>query len=294
MGYHASGFAFLAEIVRRGDLKPGARILEIGSQTVSLKDHDHPHSLLQFFDSLGLPLPTDKDLLAWHDVHAKKIYEKGGFDYTSVDVNGEGGSGIFDLNFDSVPTEQIGAFDLVQNQGTIEHTLNVANGFRCVHDWTKAGGLMVHHMPFMPYVDHGFMNFQPNLYRALAAHNDYEILGMWINLDRGRLHFIPWEPRAVAAINLNTANINLAVLMRKNSDKPFNIPVQGTYAADLTDTAHMKYGYTIDGTIVMGKRGMVENYRGETDALKTSLLHRLSMKVLAGELIARLRKRIGA
>jgi len=292
MGYHVSGFKLIADIIRRGDLAPKASILELGSQQLGIADHDNPHAMLDFFAALNLPLPTNDELLAWHDAHVSKIFKRAGFAYTSVDVNGQGGAQPFDLNFDQVPEGQRNSFDLVTNQGTIEHTFNIANGFRAVHDWTKLDGLMFHHMPFMQYLDHGFMNFQPNLYAALAKHNDYEILGMWTNLDRGRLHFVPWELRILNVIDLNRANLNLAVLMRKKSAAPFNIPVQGTYAEDLTENALMRYGYTIDGTTVMGKRGMVETQRGEIEGLRSRLLSRLPMALLVNELKARIRRRL--
>ncbi|MBC7905460.1 MAG: methyltransferase domain-containing protein [Rhodospirillaceae bacterium] len=292
MGYHVSSFALFTEIARRGELANVRTILELGSQEVSLQDHDNPEGMADFFAMMKAPLPTKEELLSWHSAPARKVFERAGFAYTSVDVNGQGGSKAFDLNFDTVPDNEKGTYDFVTNQGTIEHTVNVANGFKAVHDWTKPGGLMFHHMPFQNYVDHGFVNVQPNMYKALARHNDYEILGMWVNVDRGRLHFIPWERRLLEALDLNRAHLNLAVLLRKRSDAPFNLPVQGTYADELTDAAIGRYSYCIDGTTVMGKRGLVESNRGEIEALKDRLLHRISMKDLTNELVSRIRGRL--
>lgn len=293
MGYHVNSFKLLAELSRRGDLTGVKKILDLGSQEVGLGDHDHPHALFDFFSAMQCELPSEAELLTLHSAHSRKVFERAGFDYTSLDVNGQGGSQQFDLNFDSVPEADRNRFDLVMNQGTIEHVLNIANGFRVMHDWTRPGGLMFHHMPFMQYLDHGFLNIQPNLYTALAKHNDYDILGIWINLDRGRLHFIPWERRILEALDLNRAHLNLAVLLRKRSDTPFNIPVQGTYAEELTEQALLKYSYSIDATTVQGRRGLVEMQRGEMDFLRGRMLQRLPMRTLLRELQQRLRSRLG-
>ncbi len=82
----------------------------------------------------------------------------------------------FDLNFDSVPPELMGAFDLVMNYGTTEHLLNQFHAFNVVHDLTKAGGVMIHSLPFQGYVDHGFFCYSGKFFKRLGQFNRYKML----------------------------------------------------------------------------------------------------------------------
>ncbi len=71
-------------------------------------------------------------------------------------------------------------FDVVTNNGTGEHVFDQAAVYRNAHKLTRAGGLMVHVMPFVNYVNHGFYSFHPNLYHALAVANGYDVVGLGI------------------------------------------------------------------------------------------------------------------
>lgn len=116
-----------SELARRGDLEGVREILEFGSQQLGVKDTDNPQGLYDFYDAFGIPRPDGEELLALHGAHVGKVFKAAGFEYTSLDVNGEGGSKQFDCNFDSVREEDKNKYDLVTNQGTIEHTFNIAN-----------------------------------------------------------------------------------------------------------------------------------------------------------------------
>jgi len=71
-------------------------------------------------------------------------------------------------------------FDIALNFGTGEHVFNTYQFFKSVHDVTRAGGLMIHGMPFHGWIDHGFYCFQPTFYWDLATANHYEPLQVYI------------------------------------------------------------------------------------------------------------------
>src|SRR5262249_24277746 len=47
---------------------------------------------------------------------------------------------------------------------------------KMIHDFTVPGGLMPHALPFAVHLEHGFFNYQPNLFDALARFNSYQTL----------------------------------------------------------------------------------------------------------------------
>ena len=107
--------------------------------------------------------------------------------YTAIDVNDTYGSLVMDLNKDLDAEYQFREqFDLVTNNGTGEHVFDQAAVYRNAHKLTRPGGLMVHVMPFVNYVNHGFYSFHPNLYHALAVANRYDVLGLGIATRDGR------------------------------------------------------------------------------------------------------------
>lgn len=112
----------------------------------------------------------------------RALYEAlGAAAYTAIDVNELYGSLMMDLNRDLRAayafTDQ---FDFVTNSGTGEHVFDQGAIFRNMHAHTRPGGVMVHLMPFVNYINHGFYSFHPNLYPALAAANGYHLLGLGV------------------------------------------------------------------------------------------------------------------
>jgi SAM-dependent methyltransferase len=115
------------------------------------------------------------------------FYRALGFtDYLAIDVNTKYGSVVMDLNRDLAG--ELGfrrTFDLVTNLGTGEHVFDQRRVLENVHDLTAPGGVMVHVMPFVNWLNHGFYNFHPVLYTDLAAANDYRLHDLWLANGRG-------------------------------------------------------------------------------------------------------------
>lgn len=116
-----------------------------------------------------------------------EFYKALGFkSYDAIDVNSKYGSMIMDLNYDLEETFQyFDQFDVVTNNGTGEHIFNQFMVLKNIHHLTKPNGVMIHLMPFMNYVNHGFFNFQPMLYSTLSAVNGYRLLKLSIGERNG-------------------------------------------------------------------------------------------------------------
>lgn len=109
-----------------------------------------------------------------------KYYECLGFtDYKTIDANERYDSLVMDLQKDIRRdygyTE---TFSLVTNNGTGEHVFDQYSVFRNVHNLTKKNGIMVHILPGVGHVNHGFYNYQPNVFQSLARTNDYRIIAL--------------------------------------------------------------------------------------------------------------------
>ena len=161
--------------------------------------------------------------------------------YLAIDVNTERDAVAMDLNLDLGTAygfrEQ---FDLVTNNGTGEHVFNQYQVFKNAHDLCRTGGFMIHVLPFYRWVDHGFFNYNPNLFPCLALQNQYELRELWIassdarylnRLDvanpgrnkgyRSKMKLDEWESDPM-----------IAAVMRKQHDRPFETPIQHMYGGD--------------------------------------------------------------
>jgi hypothetical protein len=78
---------------------------------------------------------------------------------------------VLDLNYDEVPAENRGRYDLVTNFGTTEHVVNQLNAFKIIHDLTAPGGVMIHELPAQGQIDHGFFAYNPKFFHKLELSN---------------------------------------------------------------------------------------------------------------------------
>jgi hypothetical protein len=196
-------------------------VVELGSQGVWCPDR---RLLDVYINSSGTGLAASRHL-----------HEKLGFKYDCVDIDGNFGSPTLDINFDAVPPQARGKYGLTTNHGTTEHVLDQRNAFKMIHDFTAPGGLMLHALPFTVHLEHGFFNYQPNLFDALARYNSYETLGTWVGPDWSLSSLVPWEPRLLEFLTLSAKTTHLLVVLQKKlHDTEFLHPDPGrlrTHAA---------------------------------------------------------------
>lgn len=224
------------------------RVMELGSQNVWC-----PKEVLvkELFSALDRAEPTPEmleDFKNWRGV-ARNLYEELGFSYDCIDTDGKYGALTLDINFDDVPDTHKQSYDFVTNHGTTEHLLNQANGFKVVHDFTKPRGYMLHALPFWGQWNHGFFNYQPELFEALARYNGYKMLGMWVGIDWQLSSLVPWEAHLLDFLTLNSKSTGLlVVLFQKQHANDFQIPFQGIYETTKTDEVSDRYQIIIDGS----------------------------------------------
>lgn len=192
-------------------------------------------------------------------------------DYVAIDVNDKFGSLVMDLSRPLAETYGYReTFDLVINNGTGEHIFNQFEVYRNAHRLCAVNGLMLHIMPFIGFLNHGFFSFHPLLYLDLASANGYlvEALGIgerwgehrWLRggfspdgyaqvtkLDRSihmkrawswRRSALEQAIRTVEAAsrrhnNATVGNVMVIAVLRKRTDADFVAPFQGKYINDI-------------------------------------------------------------
>ena len=93
--------------------------------------------------------------------------------YHDIDLNGEA---ALRLDFSQpVPTELFGAAATVLDIGTLEHIFDVATAFGNIVRLLKKDGLVVLLSP-ISWFEHGFVNFNPLLFKEFFSYNNFEIL----------------------------------------------------------------------------------------------------------------------
>jgi len=185
--------------------------------------------------------------------HVWEFFEDLGYsDYVAIDLNDSLKAIPMDLNYDL--TEKYGyktQHDLVTNNGTGEHIFDQRLVFENMHNLCKVGGAMLCVLPFSPWINHGFYNFHPILWRDLVAANGYEWLFMWIAQNTGQYvdtevkDWAFFEQKKVKnpmsqleenyyALN-ESQNISIVAAYIKTKDEPFSVPMQGRYVNDAVD-----------------------------------------------------------
>lgn len=229
-------------------------VLEMGAQAVWCPK---PQLVASLFDAFGRPPPSAEmlDRFANWKGSARELHEALGHTYRCVDVDPSFDSIRMDLNFDPTPPDEIGRYDFVTNHGTSEHLLNQFNFFKVMHEFARPGGLFIHAVPFTVHVEHGFFNYQPNFFSALARYNSYETLGMWVGPDWQLASLVPWEHGLIDYLTLNSKTTHLlVVLQRKRFDTPFAVPFQEVYEEMIPEEAYARYSMVVDGEVLDGKR----------------------------------------
>ena len=165
----------------------------------------------------------------------KVFYESLGYDeYVAIDRNTKMDAVVLDLNKEICWK----LFDLVTNNGTGEHIFSQESVFRNAHALCREEGIMLHVLPFSPWINHGFYNYNPILFRDLAKANDYEILFRCIG-DRWGTEFDICDeelykekhPKALERLVRESRFDLFCVFAFRHNGGEFKIPIQGKYDA---------------------------------------------------------------
>ncbi len=293
MGYSVETMALYQMMQSQGLFKGVRRVVDLGSQEMHFGKQDttsHPYRniIARTVEAMGGPALSEADLNILSDRSSVKgFYELLGMEYTALDADGWYGK-PFDLNLDSVDSADRNAYCLCVNAGTTEHLMDQNNAFKIVHHLTRPGGLMLHALPFLGSIDHGFFNYNPNLFWALARFNDYEMLGMWAS-PSGTASLLPWNSEIAAHMNLpmgSSKGVGIWCLMRKRHDLDYCVPFQAGYEDAQADENLARYNYVINGQLMSGVEAIRIN--GQKAALET-----FGGRALLNELCRRIAARIG-
>lgn len=230
-------------------------VIDIGVQTPSIKRN----TIEKFINIENLTSKQDhfyKQIMNLEKFTTKDFFLALGYnDYCSIDINGAENSFQFDLNYDLREFYNFDkTFDLVVNNGTGEHVFNQYSLFKNIHQITNDKGIMLHILPFIDWINHGFYNFNPIFFADLAASNDYEILdisfanrnGAELNLKSKKSIQIMFEQvkpdyesnfkRIIEKGKSQLGkNIFIVAILKKNNNNSFKVPLQGKYLADISD-----------------------------------------------------------
>lgn len=171
----------------------------------------------------------------------RDFYIKNGFkDYVSYDVNDAPHNVKKDLN-ELQPERSIAS--IVTNIGVGEHIFDQCSVFTNMHNVCKVGGVMFFHLPFTPWLNHGFYNFNPILFPALAYANKYKMLFLKSGDREGNTVKVPYEiltqeigqTEFERKMKLIEAPQFVYCAFVKTVDEPFKKPFQGKYKDDIKD-----------------------------------------------------------
>lgn len=238
---------------RYGLLGAGRKILDFGSSnlyTAQASDiidfvrrhNPNPRSdLIEWAERLAAGSLTDALGQALNKSFVGEMFEAASMGYDAIDIAVGYKTTVVDLNTMRLPENMVGAYDTVLNCGTSEHILNQMNVFATIHAATKQGGMIMHAVPSIGYVDHGYFCYTSRFFFDLAGYNQYEVVDMWYEGPSSqenvfasarqyqtyfpvltkRLEMIGKEDRETVLDKTGIPTISICLVYRKDKNVPF-------------------------------------------------------------------------
>lgn len=241
MGIGAKNLDLIVELSRRGVLREGFRIAELGAQEIYCASEDGRRTLAAFAKYFGARLtPADLSSLADRGL-AARLMRACGISYIALDIFKSDDVMLLDLNVDEIPYEFAGAFDLVTNFGTTEHLINQLHAFRVMHRLAREGGVLYHDLPMGGYHHHGYFGYNPMLFRDLATANGYEILHeAYSRADAVTRYSDTLRHHGFG--NEGYIDTSLEFALRKTSGAEFRLPLEVSTSLGVYEVAWAGYG----------------------------------------------------
>jgi hypothetical protein len=239
----ASILPLLMTLKRRGYIPNGSAVIEIGAQQLDesfVGATDDIAATGRFFGITNPPPSfawtgprSDTNALAGAPL-ARDFWTWLGLNCASIDIDGSPGSIPLDLNYDEVPSELVGRYDVITNFGTTEHVANQLQSFKIIHDLASTGALMLHVLPAGGTPNHGLVSYNPKFFWMLGRSNGYKIAFMTMgqsDRDGGlpndlQEYLVLYEPQAKSEFAAYTMPVtSLVVALQKVFDTPFVAPI---------------------------------------------------------------------
>ena len=176
MGLGLAAVQNTLELHNLGYLKNSKSVFEIGSQALHLKKED----LKQLFNNAGLKsdLVDKYPNMNWPErpeCSSKFFYESLGIkEYQSIDLSGDYGAIVHDLNKPFEDKSKFNKFDIVTDHGSCEHVFNIAECYRTMHNLAKPGGFII--VAQAVWKGNGYFKFDDSFFEGIAAANNYNII----------------------------------------------------------------------------------------------------------------------
>jgi hypothetical protein len=236
MGATGKTLVRIASLVEQKLLPIGGSIAELGTQNLRC-DQEDCIRFLRFFQERGADISvTEAEAGATANGGYLGSLLKGvGFNYTAFDIFEAPDTKLMDLNIHFVPADLRSTFDLVTNYGTTEHVLNQMLAMRSIHDLVKAGGLIHHDLPMGGYFLHCYFTYNPGVFHDLATANRYRLV--FQEISSGRWHQTSSALRDAGFADQKFRDYGIEIVVQKNDDAPFRIPVDNISSAVISNAA---------------------------------------------------------
>lgn len=198
-------------------------VIELGSQDI--------HADINEVACVVSALTKDKNIRSSSIQDPRDFYKALGFEtYDCIDTDGRHNALVFDLNESLFEKGFDRKYDLVTNHGTTEHCFDQFHAFENIHNLCAKGGIMIHGLPFEGYLNHGFYNYQPNFFRNIASANNYNVIGIYINIDSSSGDITSYSDDLMKFLTITpVSTVGLFAVLQKTNDEEFRTPFDGHY-----------------------------------------------------------------
>jgi hypothetical protein len=223
MGINLESVQLLQELAKNGLLAKG-RVLELGLQDMFIPR-----------EKISKLLNTEESVTCPSELFNYFGYE----DHRSIDGHKAPKCYPLDLNhkIDSKMLVELKS-ELVTNFGTSEHIFNQMSVFSNIHDFCAKDGVMLHAVPILGNVQHGYFNYQPRMFFEMAIANRYEILATYLASDYWP-SLIPYSRQNLYKNRFR--DVMLLIAFKKVNDESFKVPFDGLFGSEAE-----VYGYSTE------------------------------------------------
>ncbi len=263
MGLGVAAIQNILELNNLGYFKNLKNVVEIGSQELHLTKAD----LEELFKIAGLnnnlieDFPNVKNWPFSPRCPSKHLYKALGIEnYQCIDVNGEHGSIIHDLNKPFEDKSKFNNYDIVTDFGSCEHVFNISECYKTMHNLAKSGGLIIISQATLK--GNGYFKFDESFFEGIAAANNYNIIYNSYLIKPGEKtsngsyseFHIPRNHKMLDVIDQSKfqgpissgKEIGIYGVLQKTNEDEFKIPYQGNIAKDIYNIAGFNRAYLKD------------------------------------------------
>ena len=307
MGLGIGAVQNILELNNLGYFKNSNSTIEIGSQDLHLNFVD----LKELFETAGLKddlESTFPDVKNWPfspRCQSKYFYKALGIkNYECIDINGENGAIVYDLNKPFEDKSKFNKYDIVTDFGSCEHVYNIGECYKTVHNLAKKDGYII--IAQATLKGNGYFKFDQSFFEGIAASNGYNIIYNSYLITTGNKtksgsyqeFHIPRNEELLNVLDYSKlsqsdkgSSINIYCVFQKTNEEEFKMPYQGDLMQDIYNIAGfnrayiketMNYNYIPSATLELEKAPLVLLIKAITKLFKKKInviIRKLIMKI---------------